>query len=142
MKIRIKGFQSNTKFVYSWWSSALDKNETPGIDWIDWIELYALTFRSVSKWSFKVWTSNSLTWFKQFELYKNKSSLFHSEQEIMYLSTKYLASPLSSWSQTVFLDRKAMGITDDESILSILLPNVTDLPELWWLFPEGDQDNH
>ena len=44
--------------------------------------------------------------------------------------------------QTVFLDRKAMGITDDESILSILLPNVTDLPELWWLFPEGDQDNH
>ena len=56
----------------------------------------------------------------------------------MYLSTKFIASPLSSWSQTVLVDRMAMGIKDDESILDICLPGVDELPELSWLFPEGD----
>ena len=53
-------------------------------------------------------------------------------------STKFIASPLSSWSQTVLVDRMAAGIMDDESILSICLPDVTDVPELTWLFPEGE----
>ena len=56
----------------------------------------------------------------------------------MYLSSKFIASPLSSWSQTVMVDRMAIGIMDDESILKICLPGVDELPELFWLFPEGD----
>jgi len=65
--------------------------------------------------------------------------LSHLEQEIMFLSKKYFASPLSSWSQTVYVDRMAKGITSDESILDVFLPGVDGLPQLTWLFPEGDQ---
>lgn len=36
--------------------------------------------------------------------------LSHLEQEIMYLSTKFIGSPLSSWTQTVFFDRMAVDI--------------------------------
>ncbi|CBY39627.1 unnamed protein product [Oikopleura dioica] len=64
--------------------------------------------------------------------------LSHLEQEIMYLSTKFIGSPLSSWTQTVFFDRMAVDVDDDESILDICLPGVDDLPKLTWLFPEGD----
>jgi len=56
----------------------------------------------------------------------------------MYLSSKFIASLLSSWFQTVIVDRMAIGIMDDESILKICLPGVDELPELFWLFPEGD----
>ena len=66
----------------------------------------------------------------------SKIDLF--SKEIPKKSTKFIASPLSSWSQTVLVDRMAAGITDDESILSICLPDVTDVPELTWLFPEGE----
>ena len=34
----------------------------------------------------------------------------HLEQEIMFLSAKFIGSPLSSWTQTVFYDRMAFGI--------------------------------
>ena len=36
----------------------------------------------------------------------------------------------------------AKGITDDESILDVFLPDVDGLPQLTWLFPEGDQGSH
>ena len=74
----------------------------------------------------------------------------------MFLSKRYFASPLSSWSQvsaeiskkytilelfskrnayvkqqlqTVYVDRMAKGITDDESILDVFLPGVEGLPQ-------------
>ena len=69
---------------------------------------------------------------------KKIKKFFLSKTKIPKKSTKFIASPLSSWSQTVLVDRMAAGITDDESILSICLPGVTDVPELTWLFPEGE----
>ena len=41
--------------------------------------------------------------------------------------------------KTVYVDRMAKGITSDESILDVFLPGVEGLPQLTWLFPEGDQ---
>ena len=75
----------------------------------------------------------------QDEKNSKKKLIFVCQKKIQKKSTKFIASPLSSWSQTVLVDRMAAGITDDESILSICLPDVTDVPELTWLFPEGEQ---
>ena len=45
--------------------------------------------------------------------------LSHLEQEIMYLSTKFIGSPLSSWTQTVFFDRMAVDITGNYDIYTL-----------------------
>ena len=64
------------------------------------------------------------------------------EQELCVRSEKFLAAPLSSWSQTVMLDRAVLFDWDqmgqfDESILSVLVPDLEHVPALIWLFPEG-----
>ena len=77
-----------------------------------------------------------------------EASLF--EQELCLRSAKFLGSPLSSWSQTVMLDRASLNNWNrigekDESILSVLAPELDNVPGLIWLFPEGstkrDKDN-
>nr|XP_039273478.1 uncharacterized protein LOC120347527 isoform X1 [Styela clava] len=59
------------------------------------------------------------------------------EQEICYLSKTFLASPLSSWSQSVLLDRMSEGRSTFESVLDVLVDGIPGLPKLTWLFPEG-----
>lgn len=58
------------------------------------------------------------------------------EQEICYLSKSFLASPLSSWSQSVLLDRMSES-KEYESVLDVLYDGMPGLPKLTWLFPEG-----
>lgn len=76
------------------------------------------------------------------DIFETNYMASHLEQEICVRSGKYLAAPLSSWSQTVMLDRAALNDWSklgekDESILAVLTPDLDHVPPLIWLFPEG-----
>ena len=38
------------------------------------------------------------------------------------------------------VDRMSLGVNNHESILKICFPDIKELPELTWLFPEGDPE--
>jgi len=59
------------------------------------------------------------------------------DQELCVRSKIFLGSPLSSWTQTVMLDRVSQGLFDYHSIFDIILEDSSSFPKLSWYFPEG-----
>lgn len=65
------------------------------------------------------------------------------EQEICQLSKYFLGAPLSSWTQSVLVDRIARGNYDHQSVLDVISvgtppPPPPGYPPLIFQFPEGD----
>jgi len=59
------------------------------------------------------------------------------DQELCYKSRLFLGSPLSSWTQTVMLDRVSLGLFDYHSLFDVILEDNSRFPKLTWYFPEG-----
>ena len=65
------------------------------------------------------------------------------EQEICFMSKYFLGAPLSSWTQSVLVDRIAREDYNHESILDVIstgapAPPPPGYPPLIFQFPEGD----
>ena len=65
------------------------------------------------------------------------------EQEVCFKSKFYMGAPLSSWTQSVLVDRLARDNEDHESALEVVTagsppPKPPGYPPLIFQFPEGD----
>lgn len=61
-----------------------------------------------------------------------------AEQEICFKSTIYLGAALSSWTQSVLVDRLSRSIKRHDSVLSVVGNGAPGFPELIFQFPEGN----
>ncbi|XP_076812660.1 uncharacterized protein LOC143459403 isoform X1 [Clavelina lepadiformis] len=71
------------------------------------------------------------------DVFDNNFSTSFVEQEICYLGAEFLGSPLSSWTQTVMLDRVSEGRGEYGSVLDVIFNDSNAFPKLTWYFPEG-----
>jgi len=71
-------------------------------------------------------------------IFDNNFSASFLDQEICYRSSVFLGSPLSSWTQTVMLDRVSQGLFDYRSLFDVILKDSSRFPKLTWYFPEGN----